>query len=141
MALPPPVPGLVIRYSYLWTHEAAAGREEGRKDRPCVIVLAVQPRDDGALFVTVAPVTHTPPVAANQAVEIPAETKLRLGLDSQPSWIVTTEVNSFTWPGPDLRPISWRRPDMFDYGVIPLALFRRVRAQLLGKTPLANVRR
>jgi hypothetical protein len=39
---PTPTPGLVIRYSYLWRNEAAAGREEGVKDRPCAIVLAVE---------------------------------------------------------------------------------------------------
>ena len=33
MTLPDPKPGLVVRYDYLWTHEAAAGREQG-KDRP-----------------------------------------------------------------------------------------------------------
>jgi hypothetical protein len=33
-----PEPVLVIWYSYLWSDEAAAGLEEGGKDRPCVIV-------------------------------------------------------------------------------------------------------
>ena len=41
MAFPPPVPGLVIRYSYLWADEHTRGREEGVKDRPCAIVLVV----------------------------------------------------------------------------------------------------
>jgi len=27
-----------------------------------------------------------------------------MGLDDSPSWIVTNDVNSFKWPGPDLRP-------------------------------------
>jgi hypothetical protein len=39
MALPPPQPGQVIRYAYLWWNEARAGREDGAKDRPCGIVL------------------------------------------------------------------------------------------------------
>ena len=38
MALPKPVPGLVIRYSYLWHREYLEGREDGQKDRPCAIV-------------------------------------------------------------------------------------------------------
>ncbi|RWI14116.1 MAG: hypothetical protein EOQ92_29550 [Mesorhizobium sp.] len=33
MALPTPVPGLVIRYSYLWLAEHRRGQEEGVKDR------------------------------------------------------------------------------------------------------------
>ncbi len=41
MSLPTPHPGLVIRYAYLWKHEYEAGREEGSKDRPRAIVMAV----------------------------------------------------------------------------------------------------
>jgi hypothetical protein len=40
--LPRPVPGLVVRYSYLWYREFLDGREEGRKDRPCAIVAAIR---------------------------------------------------------------------------------------------------
>ncbi|WP_372088703.1 hypothetical protein P7L79_05890 (plasmid) [Tistrella mobilis] len=60
MAFPTPQLGLVLSYAYLWHHEHQAGREEGRKDRPCVIVLAVT-REDGQTMVTVLPITHTPP--------------------------------------------------------------------------------
>jgi hypothetical protein len=42
MPIPTPEPGLVISYAYLWHHEHGAGREEGRKDRPSVIVLAAR---------------------------------------------------------------------------------------------------
>ena len=41
MSLPIPLPGLVIRYSYLWADDAATGHEDGVKDRPSVIVMAV----------------------------------------------------------------------------------------------------
>jgi PHD/YefM family antitoxin component YafN of YafNO toxin-antitoxin module len=41
VALPVPVPGLVIRYSYLWQAEHVRGREEGVKDRPCVVIFRV----------------------------------------------------------------------------------------------------
>ena len=51
---PEPVPGLVIRYSYLWRREHLEGREEGRKDRPCAIVAAVR-NDAGALHVLALP--------------------------------------------------------------------------------------
>jgi hypothetical protein len=40
MALPEPAPGLVICYSYLWHDERRRGVDEGRKDRPCAIVVA-----------------------------------------------------------------------------------------------------
>jgi hypothetical protein len=39
LALPEPVPGLVIRYSYLWAEEYGRGQEEGVKDRPCAVIL------------------------------------------------------------------------------------------------------
>ncbi len=42
MTLPKPVPGLVIRYSYLWYGEHRQGHEEGTKDRPCAIVAAIR---------------------------------------------------------------------------------------------------
>jgi mRNA-degrading endonuclease toxin of MazEF toxin-antitoxin module len=80
VAFPSPAPGLVIRYSYLWTSEHARGQEEGLKDRPCAVVLASDTQE-GSQAVTVLPITHTPPSAASLAVEIPAVTKRRLGLD------------------------------------------------------------
>ena len=100
MSLPEPEAGLVIRYSYLWKSEHDQGREEGIKDRPCAIVLAAADGGNGTK-VTVLPVTHTPPADVRFAVEIPAITKRRLGLDDRRSWIVVSEGNQFTWPGPD----------------------------------------
>jgi mRNA-degrading endonuclease toxin of MazEF toxin-antitoxin module len=71
MPIPKPEPGLVISYAYLWHHEHQAGREEGQKNRPCVIVLAVERDADGTLVVTVLPITHSPPHDPASAVEIP----------------------------------------------------------------------
>jgi hypothetical protein len=73
MPLPKPVPGLVIRYSFLWSHEAKAGSEDGSKDRPCAILLATMTRNSEQI-VTVLPVTHAPPADERMAVEIPAGT-------------------------------------------------------------------
>jgi len=39
MALPTPAPGLVISYAYLWRDQDAAGATEGRKNRPCAIIV------------------------------------------------------------------------------------------------------
>lgn len=38
MAKLEPEIGLVIRHAYLWWSEKRVGREEGFKDRPCVII-------------------------------------------------------------------------------------------------------
>ena len=39
------------------------------------------------------PVTHSPPADPTTAIEIPAVTKARLGLDAQRSWIICNEAN------------------------------------------------
>jgi hypothetical protein len=87
----PPAPGSIIRYAYLWADEHSAGREEGRKDRPAlVLALAVRLEGDGSQVLVLA-VTHTPPSNPADAVPFPLAEKARLGLDDIPSWIVTTE--------------------------------------------------
>lgn len=130
MTLPIPYPGLVIRYAYLWRREADQGREEGLKDRPCAIVMAVADAD-GDLEVIALPITHTPPTDPNQAIEIPAPTKQRLGLDSERSWVVISEANEFFWPGPDLRPVPGRDLSSIAYGTLPPRFFAHVRDRFL----------
>jgi len=127
MSLPEPQSGLVISYSYVWRHEAARGREEGVKDRPCVIVTAVERKSTGEAIVTVFPVTHREPDDPMNAVEIPLVTKQRLGLDLERSWIMIDEANRFEWPGYDLRKIPGR--DAYDYGLLPPRLFEHVLAK------------
>ena len=130
MSLPPPEPGLVLRYSYLWLREHRAGREEGVKDRPCAIVLAVRDSSDHTQ-VLVVPVTHTPPTTPAEAIELPASIKQHLGLDTERSWIMLNESNLFEWPGPDLRPIPGGDPDAVTYGQLPEALYDIVREKWL----------
>ena len=135
MPFPEPVPGLVIRYSYLWAEEYGSGREEGVKDRPCAIIL-VSTDDGGERVVTVLPVTHTPPPDPGLAVEIPQVTKRRLGLDDERSWVVLAEANRFVWPGPDLRLSGslGRRGDAASvaYGQLPYALFDTIRQKFIA---------
>ncbi|MGC1459572.1 MAG: type II toxin-antitoxin system PemK/MazF family toxin [Steroidobacteraceae bacterium] len=126
MAVPRPEIGLVIRHAYLWWNEARAGREEGRKDRPCVIVH-LRLNEHQELDTYICPVTHTPPEHPEKAMEIPPATKARLGLDDARSWIITTEVNRFIWPGPDLRPVP-RGGD--SYGPLPAAMTQDLVAQV-----------
>lgn len=130
MPFPTPVPGLVIRYSFLWRAEAAKGQEEGGKDRPCAVVLATK-NDGGDVVVTVLPVTHSEPSSVELAVEIPAATKRRLGLDDERSWIVVTDANRFIWPGPDLRVRVSGDSASVAYGYLPNALFRELREKLV----------
>ncbi|HET6161335.1 MAG TPA: hypothetical protein VFE34_23535 [Dongiaceae bacterium] len=126
MALPEPAPGLVISYSYLWHDEHRAGVEEGRKDRPCAIVVA-RLDEAGDTSVLVVPITHTQPAADRHAVKLPLAVKRHLGLDEAPSWIITDELNQFIWPGFDLRPTSRQRPDRFHFGFLPTEIFDAVK--------------
>jgi len=137
VAFPDPVPGLVIRYAYLWRDDDERGLEEGAKDRPCAVLLAVVD-EGGRKRVVLLPITHTPPRDPALAVEIPAATKRRLGLDGEPSWIFLAEANRFTWPGPDLRPMVSGGRTTIAYGQLPADFFRTVRERFLA---LASTRR
>lgn len=131
MSWPIPQPGLVIRYSYLWHREAQQGREEGVKDRPCAVVLAIQD-EENRTRVYALPITHSPPAAGEDAIEIPQPVKARLGLDSERSWVVVTEANIFAWPGPDLRLVQGKGPESAAYGFLPPGFFRVVRDRFLA---------
>ncbi len=123
---PEPQPGLVISYAYLWSDEAEQGRVEGRKDRPCAIVVAVEtPGPVPRKRVAVVPITHAQPSDARVAVEIPPRVKEHLGLDGERSWALLDEFNVFTWPGFDLRPIKHRHGRV-DYGYLPPRFFDRL---------------
>jgi hypothetical protein len=130
VSLPVPKPGLVIRYSFLWSHEKAEGAAEGAKDRPCAIVVAARTLEDGEIDTIVAPITHTPPDDPAASIEIPVATCKRLGLDSGRHWLRLDELNRFAWPGFDLRPMPGK-PDRFDYGMLPRALFEQLRSGIL----------
>lgn len=94
-----------------------------------MIVLAVH-TVDGAMIVTVAPITHARPEREDAAIEIPPATKARLGLDGARSWVIADDLNQFVWPGADLRPIR-RGASTFAYGLLPAALYRQVRERVL----------
>ena len=51
------------------------------------------------------------------------QSKCRLGLDKEGSWIVVSEVNRFAWPGSDPRPVAAAH---LDDGHSPPALFQQV---------------
>jgi hypothetical protein len=138
LALPSPEPGLVIPYAYLWRHEHRKGQEEGRKTRPSVIVLAVRNEKSGSHRVTVAAITHTPPAKDGEAIEVPPRVKQALGLDDERSWVVLDEVNQFTWPGYDIRPVPGTK-DRFSYGFIPPRLYDAIIARILELAAMRRV--
>lgn len=130
MSLPHPKPGMVIRYSFLWSHERENGLEEGDKDRPSAIVVATPKGREGEIRTVVAPITHVPPADPNASIEIPPDVCRTLGLDSQRQWLRLDQLNSFVWPGFDLRPIP-DQPASYSYGMLPRDLFERLRDGIL----------
>lgn len=121
-----PQPGQVIRYAYLWWSEARIGREHGAKDRPCGVILT-RTTKAGTTVASVLPITHTPPLKDEEGIEIPQATKRRLGLDAERFWIITTELNQFAWPGPDITPTP---SGEYSYGYLPEKLMRLVLDQV-----------
>ena len=137
MPFPQPIAGQVIRYSYLWRSEYQQGQEEGLKDRPCVVVLVLTD-EAGDKQVTVLPVTHTPPSEPAMSVEIPHVTKHRIGLDDERSWVVSTEANRFTWPGPDVCMADGGDPASVVYGEVPGKLLLRIRDRFVAAIKTGN---
>lgn len=132
MNLPPPERGSVIRYAYLWADEDSAGLEEGRKDRPVLVLGSSVDNRAGTTRLLVLAITHGPRSDPHDAISVPREVKRRVGLDALPAWIVTTEANAFTWPGPDIRPLPRRRPRTVVYGRVPDRLLRQVARSFLA---------
>ena len=129
MPLPEPKPGLVIRYDYLWTSQAAAGRDTG-KERPACLVAAMEPTASPR-FVVILPITHTRPGKDTVGVGIPAKVRKGLGLDDAPSWVIVSEHNVDEWPNGGLASLPGR-PGVFSYGFIPPGLFAQVKAKFLA---------
>ncbi|WP_412177188.1 hypothetical protein [Mesorhizobium sp. ZC-5] len=96
------------------------------KDRPCAVVLALPGQN-----IVVLPITHSPPPKEQAALEIPEPIKRRLRLDSERSWVILTEANLFSWPGPDLRPRINGDLSTIAYGLLPRSFFYAIRAEFL----------
>jgi hypothetical protein len=93
------------------------------------VVVVARIDEAAGQLILVAPVTHTAPEKASDAVEIPRNVKKQLGLDGDRSWIVVTELNRFIWPGPDIRPVPETGSPFYD--ALPDWLFERVRNGVL----------
>jgi hypothetical protein len=140
MALELPKPGQVIGYRYLWWSEYRRGHEEGVKERPCAVVYAVKNLGN-TTRVYVLPVTHAKPLNTEDGIELLPQWKQHLGLDSQPSWVVTSELNHFEWPGVDIRGTS---TEAISYGFLPHKVTTRLREMIrerVAKKSLSGIDR
>jgi hypothetical protein len=123
---------LVIRYAFLWSHEAAQGKAEAAKDRPCAVIVAVRPMPRADLKVIVAPITHQLPRDSTASLELPLSACQKLGFDQGRHWLRFDELNEFAWPGFDLRPVPGQQ-GRFDYGMLAREVFEAARRAILAR--------
>ncbi|WP_420962653.1 hypothetical protein [Brucella sp. IR073] len=133
----------MIAYEYLWVSKAGQ-REDGEKTYPAAVVLARH--DIGPTAVAyVLGISHSPPLPGRRALEVPLKLKRHLGLDDEPSWLYTDEINIFAWPGPDLRPAEHlsclpTARDTCVIGPLPGDWFRAVTQHLAESHRLGRVK-
>lgn len=106
MPLPKPAPGLVIGYEFLYREDEAAGLENANRPHPCAVILVTE--DGPNQRVRLVAISHSSPSPNNARHHMqltPTECG-QMGLDSGDHWINLRDINSFDWPGYDLRPIA-----------------------------------
>ena len=92
-ALPEPIPGLIIRYSYLCTVSILKAATKARKiaparsSPPCGLTKT-------AISASWCCRSHSPPDHMSLAIEIPPRVEERLQLDDARSWVVVSEWNA-----------------------------------------------
>lgn len=95
----PPAVGDVWSYPYLWARQARDGEIEGRKARPCALILLLRQDDDRTVVVLLA-ITSQRPRDGEAAVEVPEIERRRAGLDlDRPLWVIVDERNEDVLPG------------------------------------------
>ena len=99
-----PEVGDVWSYPYLWARQHADGETEGRKARPCALILLLRQEDEmggkAATLVVLLAITTQPPRDGVAAVEVPLIERRRAGLDAdRPLWVIVDEHNEDILPG------------------------------------------
>jgi hypothetical protein len=96
-----PAPGDVWRYPYLWARQAGDGETEGRKPRPCALILTL-PTATGETEIILLAITTKAPRPEQAAIAVPPMERRRARLDADaPLWIMLDEYNS------DILERSW----------------------------------
>jgi len=95
---PLPKVGDILHYVYLFTHEQAAGRDEGIKTRPVMVVAT-----SGRRVFTVAITTKGE--SRTSTLPIPDRVADLAGL-ARGTAVVVDQYNHFSWIGYDIRPVT-----------------------------------
>ncbi len=75
MTTPDPVPGLIVGFSFLWSHDADIDLIEGQNDRPCVVIATFDATQGKRVIL--APITHTVPHDPDEAIPLPGAIKAK----------------------------------------------------------------
>lgn len=101
MAGTAPQIGEIVNYLYLWHEDHQRGRDQGTKERPCLVITTQGDK------IAVLPITHAAPHDEQTSVKIPAHIKKRMGMESKDAWIRCNEYNLVSWAdSPDLLSAS-----------------------------------
>lgn len=120
-----PKAGDVLRYPYLWARQSRAGETEGRKLRPCAVVLAVTDHTDRT-HLRLCAVTTQSPIKGTLAVAVPDTEKRRAGLDAQvPLWVIIDEHNV------DVFELSYYIEPQSQMGVFSTAFTKELQRQMI----------
>ena len=125
----------MIRYDYLWDSEQFQWAD-GEKFRPCAVVVAIKETNDAPLRAMVCGITHSSPRPPSDGIEIPLPVKQHLGLDDQPSWIITSEFNLVDWNDPGIIPTPAGKPE---YGYLPPALMSEVNRRMCERSRVGDL--
>ena len=91
--------GSLINYHFLWYRESQRGESEGRKSRPCAVVLRLENS-----FV-IMPVTTKQPDSKNIAIKFPEIEAERLKLERGiERWVIVDEINTDEIPSYVMEP-------------------------------------
>ena len=91
--------GSLIDYQFLWKRESLRGEEEGRKSRPCAVVLRLKNS------FSIMPVTTKRPDSNTLAIPFPEIEARRLGMAGDiERWVIIEEINSDEIPSYVMEP-------------------------------------
>jgi len=121
----PPEEGDVWNYPYLWAWQGDRGETEGRKSRPCALVVSVAVTEDETRLFFLA-ITTQKPSADRRAIPIPETERHRANLATDRQlWIVLDEYNA------DSLERSYYLDPEARIGAFSGAFLRRVKRELL----------
>jgi hypothetical protein len=89
-----PETGLLIWYPYLWARQQDVGETEGRKKRPCAMIVPAPDPRTGQTRLFLLAVSSLPPAHDQRAVEVPETERRRAGLAGwKGGWVYVSEYN------------------------------------------------